>query len=163
MLLLLEICIRPHVTIIRSMRPHVTIIRSMRSCVTIIRSRRQYVTIIRNVRPHVSIIRAVISLAGEPIVMSTDFTPEYERRRIQSIAEQHPDLLGNEFCSTQFTQRVTRKDVGTRMLYRDSMMEGWLVASSFAHICFKISAFIYLFLFLQLLLFQVSFWQWRSD
>ncbi|XP_067932523.1 protein phosphatase 1H-like [Watersipora subatra] len=69
--------------------------------------------------------RAVMSLAGEAITMSTDFTPEYERRRLQSIAERHPDLLGNDFCPTQFTQRVTRKDVGTQMLYRDSMMEGW--------------------------------------
>ena len=69
-----------------------------------------------------------MSLAGEAVTMSTDFTPEYERRRLQSIAERHPDLLGNDFCPTQFTQRVTRKDVGTQMLYRDSMMEGWSVS-----------------------------------
>ena len=59
--------------------------------------------------------------------MSTDFNPEYERRRLQSIAEQHPDLLGDEFCPRQFTQRVTRKDLGNQMLYRDSRMEGWYV------------------------------------
>mgnify|MGYP001792113597 FL=1 len=71
--------------------------------------------------------RAVLSISGEPVVMSTDFNPEYERRRLQSIAEQHPDLLGDEFCPRQFTQRVTRKDLGNQMLYRDSRMEGWYV------------------------------------
>lgn len=64
---------------------------------------------------------------GEVIAMSSDFTPESERRRIQQIAEQHPDLLGDEFCSKQFVQRVTRKDINTQMLYRDSRMEGWYV------------------------------------
>ena len=71
--------------------------------------------------------RAILSISGEPVVMSTDFNPEYERRRLQSIAEQHPDLLGDEFCPRQFTQRVTRKDLGNQMLYRDSRMEGWYV------------------------------------
>jgi len=69
--------------------------------------------------------RAVVSIAGEPTLISHDFTPETERRRLQKLAEQHPDLLADEFCPLQFAQRVTRKDVGTQMLFRDSGMEGW--------------------------------------
>lgn len=71
------------------------------------------------------VCRAVGIISGQAKALSRDFTPERERRRLQQLAEQQPQLLGNEFCSRQFVQRVTSKDLGTEVLYRDSRMEGW--------------------------------------
>lgn len=71
------------------------------------------------------VFRAVMSICGQPVVMSHDFTPESERRRLQTIAEQSPHLTGEEFCPRQFTHRLSRKDIGSQTLYRDSRMEGW--------------------------------------
>eukprot|EP00064_Thunnus_orientalis_P007472 superscaffoldBa00000834_g7493 len=53
--------------------------------------------------------RAIIIRAGEVIPMSTEFTPESERQRLQFL----------------FPRRVQRKEVGKRMLYRDFTMSGW--------------------------------------
>ncbi|XP_061678356.1 protein phosphatase 1H isoform X2 [Syngnathoides biaculeatus] len=69
--------------------------------------------------------RAVIVRGGEVIPMSTEFTPESERQRLQFLAYMQPHLLGNEFTHLEFPRRVQRKEVGKRMLYRDFTMSGW--------------------------------------
>ncbi|XP_014898024.1 protein phosphatase 1H [Poecilia latipinna] len=69
--------------------------------------------------------RAIIVRAGEVIPMSSEFTPESERQRLQFLAYMQPHLLGNEFTHLEFPRRVQRKEVGKRMLYRDFTMSGW--------------------------------------
>ncbi|KAL4612789.1 protein phosphatase 1H [Arapaima gigas] len=69
--------------------------------------------------------RAIIIRNGEVTPMSTEFTPESERQRLQFLAYMQPHLLGNEFTHLEFPRRVQRKEVGKRMLYRDYTMNGW--------------------------------------
>ncbi|XP_012679219.2 protein phosphatase 1H-like [Clupea harengus] len=69
--------------------------------------------------------RAIIIRNGEVIPMSTEFTPESERQRLQFLGFMHPHLLGGEFTHLEFPRRVQRKEVGKRMLYRDFTMNGW--------------------------------------
>nr|XP_023647231.1 protein phosphatase 1H [Paramormyrops kingsleyae] len=69
--------------------------------------------------------RAIIIRGGEIIPMSTEFTPESERQRLQFLAYMQPHLLGNEFTHLEFPRRVQRKEIGKRMLYRDFTMNGW--------------------------------------
>uniref|UniRef100_A0A8C4SF44 Protein phosphatase, Mg2+/Mn2+ dependent 1H n=1 Tax=Erpetoichthys calabaricus TaxID=27687 RepID=A0A8C4SF44_ERPCA len=69
--------------------------------------------------------RAIIIRNGEVIPMSSEFTPERERQRLQFLAFMQPHLLGNEFTHLEFPRRVQRKEVGKRMLYRDFNMTGW--------------------------------------
>ncbi|XP_061495840.1 protein phosphatase 1H isoform X4 [Rhineura floridana] len=69
--------------------------------------------------------RAIIIRNGEVIPMSSEFTPETERQRLQYLAFMQPHLLGNEFTHLEFPRRVQRKEVGKRMLYRDFSMTGW--------------------------------------
>ncbi|KAG1938360.1 protein phosphatase 1H [Pimephales promelas] len=69
--------------------------------------------------------RAVIIRSGEIIPMSSSFTPESERQRLQFLAHLQPSLLGNDFTNLEFPRRVTKKEVGKRMLYRDFTMNGW--------------------------------------
>uniref|UniRef100_A0A8C6UHL0 Protein phosphatase, Mg2+/Mn2+ dependent, 1H n=1 Tax=Neogobius melanostomus TaxID=47308 RepID=A0A8C6UHL0_9GOBI len=69
--------------------------------------------------------RAIIIRSGEVVPMSSEFTPESERQRLQFLAYMQPHLLGNEFTHLEFPRRVQRKEVGKRMLYRDFTMSGW--------------------------------------
>ncbi|KAE8281484.1 Protein phosphatase 1H [Larimichthys crocea] len=69
--------------------------------------------------------RAIIIRNNEIIPMSTEFTPESERQRLQFLGYMQPHLLGNEFTHLEFPRRVQRKEVGKRMLYRDFTMNGW--------------------------------------
>ncbi|KAM3859162.1 protein phosphatase 1H-like isoform 2-T2 [Diretmus argenteus] len=69
--------------------------------------------------------RAIIIRNGDVVPMSTEFTPESERQRLQFLAFMQPHLLGNEFTHLEFPRRVQRKEVGKRMLYRDFTMNGW--------------------------------------
>ncbi|XP_061524509.1 protein phosphatase 1H-like [Phycodurus eques] len=69
--------------------------------------------------------RAVIIRNNEIVPMSTEFTPESERRRLQFLGFMQPHLLGNEFTHLEFPRRVQRKEVGKRILYRDFTMNGW--------------------------------------
>ncbi|XP_028809670.1 protein phosphatase 1H-like [Denticeps clupeoides] len=69
--------------------------------------------------------RAIIIRSGEVIPMSTEFTPESERQRLQFLGYMQPHLLGGEFTHLEFPRRVQRKEVGKRMLYRDFTMTGW--------------------------------------
>ncbi|CAO2582157.1 Protein phosphatase 1H, partial [Lemmus lemmus] len=69
--------------------------------------------------------RAIIIRNGEVIPMSSEFTPETERQRLQYLAFMQPHLLGNEFTHLEFPRRVQRKELGKKMLYRDFNMTGW--------------------------------------
>ncbi|KAK1169178.1 protein phosphatase 1H-like [Acipenser oxyrinchus oxyrinchus] len=69
--------------------------------------------------------RAIIIRNGEIIPMSSEFTPESERQRLQFLAYMQPHLLGNEFTHLEFPRRVQRKELGKRMLYRAFNMTGW--------------------------------------
>ncbi|KAM7116902.1 protein phosphatase 1H isoform 2-T2 [Molossus nigricans] len=69
--------------------------------------------------------RAIIIRNGEIIPMSSEFTPESERQRLQYLAFMQPHLLGNEFTHLEFPRRVQRKELGKKMLYRDFNMTGW--------------------------------------
>ncbi|XP_078465548.1 protein phosphatase 1H-like [Lampetra planeri] len=69
--------------------------------------------------------RAIIIRGGEIISISSEFTPETERQRLQFLAHLQPHLLGDEFTALEFSRRVQKKDVGKRMLYRDHSMAGW--------------------------------------
>ncbi|KAG8439511.1 hypothetical protein GDO86_005638, partial [Hymenochirus boettgeri] len=69
--------------------------------------------------------RAIIIRSGEIIPVSSEFTPESERQRLQYLAFLQPHLLGNEFTHLEFPRRVQRKEVGKMMLYRDFNMTGW--------------------------------------
>ncbi|ELK02449.1 Protein phosphatase 1H [Pteropus alecto] len=69
--------------------------------------------------------KAIIIRNGEIVPMSSEFTPETERQRLQYLAFMQPHLLGNEFTHLEFPRRVQRKELGKKMLYRDFNMTGW--------------------------------------
>ncbi|XP_067855474.1 protein phosphatase 1H isoform X2 [Heptranchias perlo] len=69
--------------------------------------------------------RAIIIRNGEVIPMSSEFTPETERQRLQYLACLQPHLLGNEFTHLEFPRRVQRKELGKKMLFRNFNMTGW--------------------------------------
>ncbi|KAK3558825.1 hypothetical protein QTP86_028742 [Hemibagrus guttatus] len=69
--------------------------------------------------------RAIILRSGEIVPMSSAFTPESERQRLQCLAYMQPHLLGSEFTHLEFPRTVSKKEVGKRMLYRDYSMKGW--------------------------------------
>ncbi|XP_076860907.1 protein phosphatase 1H-like [Brachyhypopomus gauderio] len=69
--------------------------------------------------------RAIIIRNSEIIPMSTEFTPESERQRLQFMGFMQPHLLGGEFTHLEFPRRVQRKEIGKKMLYRDFTMTGW--------------------------------------
>ncbi|XP_067284601.1 protein phosphatase 1H-like [Pseudorasbora parva] len=69
--------------------------------------------------------RAIIIRNGEIIPVSTEFTPESERQRLQFLGFMQPHLLGGEFTHLEFPRRVQRKEVGKKILYRDWTMTGW--------------------------------------
>ncbi|CAB3406455.1 unnamed protein product [Caenorhabditis bovis] len=57
--------------------------------------------------------------------LSRDLTPATERKRLQEIAFRKPELLGNSFTRLEYSRRLVRKDLNTRVLYRDWYMDGW--------------------------------------
>lgn len=69
--------------------------------------------------------RAVLYKNGVPIEMSRDHTPESERKRIQTIAHYNPQLMRDEYTPLQFQHRCRKKDLGTRQLFRNHLMDGW--------------------------------------
>lgn len=38
-----------------------------------------------------------------------------------------PELIGEDFTYNEYTRRITRNDIGKRILYRGPMMTGWSV------------------------------------
>ena len=57
--------------------------------------------------------------------LSMDFTPETDRKRLQTLAYLQPQLLGKYFGRIEYQRRLRRKDIGQRVLYRDRHMSGW--------------------------------------
>ncbi|RXM95820.1 Protein phosphatase 1H [Acipenser ruthenus] len=69
--------------------------------------------------------RAIIIRNQEVIPMSSEFTPETERQRLQYLGFLKPELLGNEFTHIEFPRRIQHKELGKKMLFRDHTMTGW--------------------------------------
>jgi len=69
--------------------------------------------------------RAVLTRSSRAYPMSYDFTPVSERQRLQTLGRQAPHLLGQEYTWLEYVRRPTRRDIGSRMLYRDAHMTGW--------------------------------------
>jgi len=69
--------------------------------------------------------RAVLTRSSRAYPMSYDFTPVSERQRLQTLGRLAPHLLGADYGWLEYVRRPTRRDVGSRMLYRDAHMTGW--------------------------------------
>jgi len=69
--------------------------------------------------------RGVLCRAGKAYPMSHDFTPVTERSRLLQLGKQLPHLLAEEYTWLEYSRRPLRKDIGSRMLYRDAHMTGW--------------------------------------
>ncbi|XP_027270183.1 protein phosphatase 1M isoform X3 [Cricetulus griseus] len=63
--------------------------------------------------------RAILVRRDEIRVLSTEFTPETERQRIQQL------LLAGEFTRLEFPRRLKGDDLGEKVLFRDHHMNGW--------------------------------------
>ncbi|XP_041052296.1 protein phosphatase 1H-like [Carcharodon carcharias] len=69
--------------------------------------------------------RAILIRNGEAIPLSSEFTPESERQRLQYLGYLQPHLLGNEFTHLEFPRRIQHREIGRKMLFRDYSMTGW--------------------------------------
>ncbi|KAL8212352.1 UNVERIFIED_CONTAM: Protein phosphatase 1M [Gekko kuhli] len=69
--------------------------------------------------------RALLVRKHSIVPLSTEFTPETERQRIQHLAFIYPKLLADEFTRFEFPRRLKGDDVGQKVLYRDYSMQGW--------------------------------------
>jgi len=69
--------------------------------------------------------RGVLCRAAKAYPMSYDFTPVTERTRLMQLGKLAPHLLGEEYTWLEYSRRPLRKDIGSRMLYRDAHMTGW--------------------------------------
>ncbi|VDP05990.1 unnamed protein product [Soboliphyme baturini] len=59
--------------------------------------------------------------------LSTVFTPLYERKRLQSIAYRHPNLLRKQFSRLIYSRTLTDADLNSKVFYQDWYMDGWAV------------------------------------
>ncbi|XP_069500092.1 protein phosphatase 1M isoform X2 [Ambystoma mexicanum] len=69
--------------------------------------------------------RALLIQKQSLLQLSSEFTPEVERKRIQHLAFVYPKLLAHEFTRFEFPRRLKREELGQKVLYRDYYMEGW--------------------------------------
>ncbi|XP_069062703.1 protein phosphatase 1M isoform X2 [Pleurodeles waltl] len=69
--------------------------------------------------------RALLIQKQSLLQLSTEFTPELERKRIQHLAFIYPTLLAGEFTRFEFPRRLKRDELGQKVLYRDYYMDGW--------------------------------------
>jgi len=69
--------------------------------------------------------RAVLCRQSRAYPMSFDFTPVTERQRLQTIGRLQPHLLGDEYTCLEYCRKPNRRDIGSRVLYRDAHMTGW--------------------------------------
>ncbi|XP_072644196.1 protein phosphatase 1M isoform X3 [Canis lupus baileyi] len=70
--------------------------------------------------------RAILVRKDEVRPLSSEFTPETERQRIQQLAFVYPELLAGEFTRLEFPRRLKGDDLGQKVLFRDHHMRGWL-------------------------------------
>ncbi|VDK54249.1 unnamed protein product [Anisakis simplex] len=57
--------------------------------------------------------------------ITNDFTPDYERKRIQFLAYKNPELIANCFTRYEYSRLLSRCDLKKSVLYRDWFMDGW--------------------------------------
>ncbi|XP_040310843.1 protein phosphatase 1M isoform X3 [Leopardus geoffroyi] len=69
--------------------------------------------------------RAILVRKDEVRPLSSEFTPETERQRIQQLAFVYPELLAGEFTRLEFPRRLKGDDLGQKVLFRDHHMRGW--------------------------------------
>ncbi|XP_058416115.1 protein phosphatase 1M isoform X3 [Diceros bicornis minor] len=69
--------------------------------------------------------RAILVRRDEVRPLSSEFTPETERQRIQQLAFVYPELLAGEFTRLEFPRRLKGDDLGQKVLFRDHHMTGW--------------------------------------
>uniref|UniRef100_A0A8D0HJG6 Protein phosphatase, Mg2+/Mn2+ dependent 1M n=1 Tax=Sphenodon punctatus TaxID=8508 RepID=A0A8D0HJG6_SPHPU len=69
--------------------------------------------------------RAILVRKHSIVTLSSEFTPETERQRIQQLAFIYPKLLADEFTRFEFPRRLKGDDVGQKVLFRDYSMAGW--------------------------------------
>ncbi|CAI5446981.1 unnamed protein product [Caenorhabditis angaria] len=70
--------------------------------------------------------RAVLTTSSRGSrALSRDQNPGSERKRLQELAYQCPELLGNAFSRLEYSRRLTRRDLNSQVLYRDWFMDGW--------------------------------------
>ncbi|XGW30338.1 hypothetical protein V3C99_009372 [Haemonchus contortus] len=69
--------------------------------------------------------RAVLVTDEGSKALSSDFTPGTERKRLQTLAYQNPELIGNCFSRLEYSRTLSRKDLKTKVLFRDWFMDGW--------------------------------------
>ncbi|XP_036850836.2 protein phosphatase 1M isoform X1 [Manis javanica] len=69
--------------------------------------------------------RAILVRRDEVQPLSSEFTPETERQRIQQLAFVYPELLAGEFTRLEFPRRLKGDDLGQKVLFRDHHMSGW--------------------------------------
>ncbi|KAL6739393.1 hypothetical protein Aduo_012858 [Ancylostoma duodenale] len=69
--------------------------------------------------------RAVLVTDEGSRPLSSDFTPASERKRLQTLAYQNPELIGNCFSRLEYSRSLTKKDLKTKVLFRDWFMDGW--------------------------------------
>ncbi|XP_049718262.1 protein phosphatase 1M isoform X2 [Loxodonta africana] len=69
--------------------------------------------------------RAILVRRDEVRPLSSEFTPETERQRIQQLAFFYPELLAGEFTRLEFPRRLKGDDLGQKVLFRDHHMNGW--------------------------------------
>lgn len=69
--------------------------------------------------------RSVLCRQNKAYPMSYDFTPVTERQRLQTIGRLQPHLLGDDYNCLEYCRKPSRRDIGSRILYRDAFMTGW--------------------------------------
>ncbi|CAD6195212.1 unnamed protein product [Caenorhabditis auriculariae] len=69
--------------------------------------------------------RAILVTSNGTKALSKDLTPATERRRLQELAYHSPELIGSSFSRLEYSRRLTKKDLKSRVLYRDWFMDGW--------------------------------------
>lgn len=71
--------------------------------------------------------RAVLVTSEGTKALSKDLTPASERKRLQELAYRNPELIGNSFSRLEYSKKLSRCDLKSRVLYRDWFMDGWAV------------------------------------
>uniref|UniRef100_A0A1I7TXC6 PPM-type phosphatase domain-containing protein n=1 Tax=Caenorhabditis tropicalis TaxID=1561998 RepID=A0A1I7TXC6_9PELO len=71
--------------------------------------------------------RAILVTSDGTKPLSRDLTPATERKRLQELAYRNPELIGNSYSRLEYSKKLTRSDLKSRVLYRDWFMDGWAV------------------------------------
>uniref|UniRef100_A0A7E4ZUG5 PPM-type phosphatase domain-containing protein n=1 Tax=Panagrellus redivivus TaxID=6233 RepID=A0A7E4ZUG5_PANRE len=69
--------------------------------------------------------RAIMVAPNKVHLLSNDFNPVYERKRLQQIAYKNNDVIAQHFSRLEYSRYLTSKDLNRKVLYRDWYMDGW--------------------------------------